>query len=289
MNVIKKTRCFILLFLAIQKFGYSQAIIKDSSMMIPKTTSKTIVFVHGLFVNPTSWTAWKAYFESKGYTCYIPASPYHAGNPADLRRNINPNLSKVGFEDVVMNIVKLIDSLPEKPIVIGHSLAGLVVQKLVEMNKAAVGICIDGATPKNLFPPFRTIKTMFPVITPFAGSSPYVATKKWFNFAFCTTLTRDESDKVYDEICVPESRKISRQTLYKAFAKINFKKPHSPLLFIGGGKDNIIPAKLSKKNAEAYKDKGSISDFKEFKGRCHYTCGQEGWQEVADYILNWLR
>jgi pimeloyl-ACP methyl ester carboxylesterase len=289
MKFKSRTKWIVLLFMAIQTFGYSQTSKKDNTMATLKTTSKTIVFVHGLFVNPTSWAAWKTYYESKGYTCYIPANPYHEGNPADLRANINPELTKVGFEDVVNNIVKLIDTLPEKPIVIGHSLAGLVVQKLIEMGKASAGICIDGAVPKNILPPLRTVKTMFPVIQPFSGNSPYVATKKWFHFAFCTTLTKDESDKVYNEICVPESRRIPRQTLYKSFAKIDLKKPHNPLLFIGGEKDNIIPARLSKKNAGAYKDKNSISDFKEFKGKCHYICGQDGWQEVADYILNWLK
>jgi len=109
MNVIKKTKYFVLLFMAMQTFSYSQPIKKDISMTVPKTTSKTIVFVHGLFVNPASWSKWKIYFESKGYTCYIPANPCHEGNPADLRASINPNLSKIGFEDVVNNIVKLID------------------------------------------------------------------------------------------------------------------------------------------------------------------------------------
>ncbi len=253
------------------------------------TTSKTIVFIHGLFVNPTSWAEWKTYFEAKGYTCYTPANPFHEGNPVDLRNNINPKLSKLGFEDVVQNIIQLINTLPEKPIVIGHSLAGKKKKKLIELDKAEAGICIDGAVPKNIIPPLRTVKTMFPVIQPFSGNSPYIATKEWFHFAFCTTLTRQESDEIYDQICVPESRNIPRQTLYKSFAKVNLKKPHNPLLFIGGELDNIIPARLSKKNAEAYKDKNSISDFKEFKGKSHYICGQDGWQEVADYILNWLK
>ena len=93
-----------------------------------KTNSRTIVFIHGLFVNPKSWTNWKSYFETKGYTCYSPANPYHEGEPKELRGNINPQLAHVNFEDVVNNCLKLIDSLTEKPIVIGHSLAGLVVQ-----------------------------------------------------------------------------------------------------------------------------------------------------------------
>src|SRR5271156_1091506 len=98
MNLITKTTWLVLIFITMQTFVYSQTSKKESIMAKPKTTSKTIVFVHGLFVNPESWAKWKKYYESKGYTCYIPANPYHEGNPADLRANINPNLSKVGFE-----------------------------------------------------------------------------------------------------------------------------------------------------------------------------------------------
>lgn len=252
-------------------------------------TSKTIVFIHGLFVNPQCWQEWKAYFEARGYTCITPANPYHSGHPADLRAHIDPRLGKLSFEEVVNNIAKLIDSLPEKPIIIGHSLAGLVVQKLVEMNKAAAGICIDGATPKNVLPGLRTFRTMWPVINPLKGNSTFVSSRKWFHRSFCTTLTLDASNQVYDSLCVPESRNIPRNTLFKSFAKVDLKKPHNPLLFIGGEKDIIIPAKLSRKNAHAYWDKNSITNFKEFKGRCHYICGQQGWQEVADYVLEWLK
>lgn len=265
-------------------FSFSQTIKNDATM----TKSKTIVFIHGLFVNPTSWNEWKTYFEAKGYTCYAPAFPYHEGKPADLRNNIDPKLAQVDFENVIMHLSKFIDSLPEKPIIIGHSLGGLAVQKLVEMDKAVAGISIDGGTPKNVLPTLRTVRSMFPVINPFKGKSVFITNKKWFHNAFCSSLTRQESDIVFDEIAVPESRQIPRATLNTAFAKINFKKPHNPLLFIGGEIDKIIPARLTKRNASAYKDKNSIADFKEFKGRSHYICGQKGWQEVADYIYEWL-
>jgi pimeloyl-ACP methyl ester carboxylesterase len=260
-------------------------ILKPEAKMIK---SKTIVFIHGLFVNPESWDAWKVYFEAKGYKCYTPANPYHEGKPADLRKNIDPKLADVNFEDVVNNIVKLIDTLPEQPIIIGHSMAGLVVQKLISMNKAAAGICIDGAAPVGII----TLKWSFwkanlPAINPLKGNSIFVPTKKWFHYAFCNTMTRAESDKVFDEIAVPESRNIPRGTL-KNFAKIDFKKPHNPLLIIAGEKDHIVPASLNVKNFEAYKDTSSIIAFKEFKGRGHYICGEPNWQEVAAYIYNWI-
>jgi alpha-beta hydrolase superfamily lysophospholipase len=74
----------------------------------------------------------------------------------------------------------------------------------------------------------------------------------------------------------------------RSFAKIDLRKPHSPLLIIAGEKDHIVPASLNKKNFKAYKDKNSITEFKEFKGRGHYICGEPNWQEVAGYVSNWL-
>ncbi len=250
--------------------------------------TKTIVFIHGLFVNNTSWKEWKTYFEAKGYTVHTPANPGHEGDPAKLRANIHPQLIQTGFEDVVNNIVKLIDTLPEKPIVVGHSLAGLAVQKLIEMDKAVAGISIDGAPPKNVFAPLATIKVVLPVVNFFKGSSPFLGSKEWYHHAFFNNFSRAESDKLYESVAVPESRKIARDTLLTSFANIDFKKPHNPLLFIGGEKDNIFPADFTKKISSRYTDKNSTVDYKRFEGRSHFICGEKGWQEVADYVLKWI-
>lgn len=250
--------------------------------------SKTIVLIHGMFVNNTSWSEWKTYFEKQGYTVHTPANPGHEGNPADLRRNVHPQLTQTGFEDVVMNIVRLIDTLPEKPIVIGHSMAGLVVQKLVEMGKAYAGISINGAPPKNVLPPLSTIKIVWPAINFFKGGSAYMGSKEWYRKAFFNTISAAEADKAFDAIAVPESRKIGRDTVLKSFSNVDFKKQHAPILFIAGGKDTIFPPSLTKKISERYKDSSSIVGYKEFTDRSHFTCGEKGWQDVAGYIQNWL-
>lgn len=250
--------------------------------------SKTIVFTHGLFVNPTSWENWKAYFEARGYKVYTPANPGHEGKPADLRKNPPSELGKVGFEDVVTNVVKLIDTLPEKPIVIGHSLGGLTTMKLIELGKAVAGVSIDGAAPKNILPPLQTVRMVFPVLNFFKGNSPFETNKAWFHKGFGNNLSRQESDKVFEQIAVPESRNIPRDTLYRSFTKIDMKQPHAPLLFIGGGNDAIIPPSLTRRIAGAYKDAKSTTDLKVFEGRSHYICGEEGWEEVAEYVLNWM-
>lgn len=253
-----------------------------------KTQTKTIVLIHGLFVNNTSWANWKTYFENQGYTVHTPANPGHEGFPADLRTTIRPELTKVGFEDVVTNIVKLIDTLPEKPIVIGHSLAGLVVQKLIELDKAVAGVSIDGAPPKNVLAPWQTIKMVLPVVNPFKTGTAYMGTREWYHKAFFNNYTKSESDAFYNEIAVPESRKIAWDSLLKPFAKVDFRKAHNPLLFIGGENDAIFPAAFTKKIAGSYKDKNSTVDFKAFAGRSHFIAGEKGWEEVAEYTLNWI-
>ncbi|MCK9410334.1 MAG: alpha/beta hydrolase [Bacteriovoracaceae bacterium] len=252
-------------------------------------TSKTIVFIHGLFQNPNSWSEWKKYFETKGYQCFSPAYAYHDGKPSDLRKQPDPKLGKLTFEEVVHSLSHFIYSLPEKPILIGHSMGGLAVQKLIEMNKGVAGICIDSAPPAGVFSfEWSFLKANFPTINPFKGNSICLPSVEWFHYAFCNTMTMEQTQIEYDNYVVPESRNIPRSGTLKD-GKINFNAPHNPLLFIAGERDNIVPSSLNRKNYEVYSDKGSKKDFKEFAGRTHYICGQQGWDEVAEYCHQWLQ
>ncbi len=251
------------------------------------STSKTIVLIHGNFVNNTSWAKWKQHYEQKGYKVYTPANPGHEGNPSALRTNVHPDLTKTGFVDVVTNIANFIDTLPEKPLVIGHSMAGLAAQKMVDLGKATAAVSIDGAPPKNVFPPFSTIKIVLPAFGFFTGKNYFMGTRDWYNRAFFNTLPESERAAAFDAAAVPESFKVSREALLNSFANAEFKKPHVPILFIGGAKDAIFPPELTKKIAGKYSDKNSKVDVKIFEGKSHFICGEPGWEKVADYILNW--
>src|SRR6187402_1731585 len=249
--------------------------------------SKTIVLVHGNFVNNTSWADWKTHYEKKGYTVYTPANPGHDGNPADLRKNVHPDLTTTGFIDVVNNISKLIDSLPGKPLVIGHSMAGMATLKLVEMGKAAAGVSIDGAPPKNVFPPFQTLKTVIPAFGFFSFNKYFMGSRAWYDYAFFNTLPESEKEKAFEKFAVPESYKVSRELVLNSFSNIDFKKPHAPILFVGGGSDNIFPPSLTQTIAGRYKDTNSQVSVKIFEGKSHFICGEPGWEKVADHILSW--
>ncbi len=249
--------------------------------------SKTIVLIHGNFVNDKTWTEWKQYYEQKGYTVYAPANPGHEGNPTELRAKVHPDLTKTGFIDVVTNISKLIDTLPEKPLIIGHSMAGMAVLKLIELGKAVAGANIDGAPPKNVFPPFQTLKTVIPAFGFFSSKKYFMGSREWYDYAFFNTITENEKMKAFEKFAVPESYKVSRELVLNSYSNINFKKPHEPILFIGGGSDHIFPPSLTQTIASRYKENAGRIDLKIFDGKSHFICGEPGWESVADYIINW--
>jgi len=259
---------------------------KNTENMIER--SKTIVFIHGLFMNADSWAEWEKYFENKKYKCIIPEYPYHKGKPSDLRENIPSELGKLELQDIVKHYEDIILQLDEKPILIGHSMGGHIVQILVNKGLATKGICIDSAPPKGVFSfKWSFLKSNLPTINPFKGNKACLPSVKWFQYAFCNTMSLKETEDIYNTLVVPESRNIPRSGTKKQ-GRVDFKKKHVPLLFIAGEKDHIIPPSLNKKNAKAYKDLDSEVDLIEFEGRTHIICAQDGWEEVAAFILDWI-
>jgi len=249
--------------------------------------SKSIVLIHGNFVNNTSWAEWKKYYEQKGYTVYAPANPGHAGNPSDLRNKVHPDLVKTGFIEVVNNLVQLIDSLPGKPLVIGHSMAGMAAMKLLALDKVSGAVSIDGAPPKNVFPPFTTLKAVLPAFGFFSFKKYFMGSRTWYNQCFFNTLPEGDRSNAFENFAVPESFKVSRELVLNSYSNIDFKKPHEPILFIGGGNDHIFPPSLTKTLVKKYKDKNSHVSLKIFEGKSHFICGEPGWEKVADHILEW--
>ena len=80
------------------------------------------MFIHGLFLNNQSWVEWETFFKEKGYTTYAPTYPSHEGIPSELRKNAPDSLGYVTFTQVVNKMEAFIETLPEKPIIIGHSM-----------------------------------------------------------------------------------------------------------------------------------------------------------------------
>jgi len=247
-----------------------------------------VIFIHGMYLNGQSWGPWIDRFTSSGFACSAPSWPYHHGDPATLRSEVDPGLGSLTFGAVAGHFRELIDALPERPILVGHSIGGLLVQRLVNDGYARAGISISSAPPPgvlSLSPHF--LRANFPHINPLTGNKPIRMTPKRFHYAFCNTLTRSESDEVFDQLVVPESRNVPRSTLGRS-AKIDFSVAHAPLLFLAGTQDHLTPVAMVRRNATRYKAGAGQVEYREFDGRSHYICGEPGWEEVADAALGWL-
>jgi len=250
--------------------------------------SKTIVFIHGMYMNPLCWEKWVDYYQAKGYHCLAPAWPGR-DQPVDTlrKRHPDPQLGKLTLSDVVDHITETIKALDDKPILIGHSMGALIVQLLLQRDLAAAGVAIDSAPPMGVITTrWSFLKSNWPHITPFVSqSSPIEMTFERFQYTFVNTLPLADQKAAYEKYVLPESRRVPRESLT---ARVDFKKPHPPLLLIAGSADNIIPASLNQTNYTKYKASPSTTDFKEFAGRTHFIIGQQGWEQVADYVLAWL-
>ena len=251
-------------------------------------SAQTVVFVHGMYMTPLCWEQWVNRFQGQGYRCRAPAWPGRDQSVEILRqRHPDPQLSRLTLSNVLSSLTDFIKQLDEKPILIGHSMGGLIVQLLLNKDLAASAVAIDSAPPFGvLTTKWSFLKSNWPHITPFAAQNdPIVMTFERFQYAFANSLPLAMQRAAYERYVVPESRRVPRESLT---AKVDFKQPHAPLLFIAGSADNIIPASLNKSNYTKYRSATSVTEFKEFAGRTHYIVGQPGWEEVADYVLDWL-
>lgn len=253
--------------------------------------SKTVVFVTGAFVSHRGWDNWKHYFENRGYKVLAPAWPHKDGDPAALRASF-PNRAIAGLhlQEVVEHYAAIIRSLPEKPIIIGHSLGGLITQLLVQQGLGEAAVAIHSVAPQGVFSfEFSFLKSTWGPLGFFQGvNDGFLMSFQQWQYAFTNGMPEEAQRKAYEESVIPESRLAMREGLGKA-AHIDFRKPHIPLLFVAGDQDHIMPASLNRSNWKSYKDKGSVTDFMLLRGRNHHVLGLDNWKDTASNILDWIR
>jgi len=249
---------------------------------------KDIIVVHGMFQNPKSWEKWVNYFSERDYNCIAPAWPLHEGEPAALRANPPAALGTLSLDEVTAAI-EILALKHDKPIVIGHSVGGLIAQLLVNRDVAGIGVAIDSVAPNMMLDfDWGFLKNSAIIANPLKGDEPIYTDPEMFHSAFANTLSESEALLAFEETATHDSRNVLRDCMGAA-GELNVEIPHAPLLLIAGEKDEIIPASLTEKNHKAYTDEGSVTDFVEFPNRSHYICNEPGWEQVAEYVYNWIQ
>jgi len=259
-------------------------------------TPDTVVLIHGLWMTPRSWEHWVPHYEAKGYRVLTPGYPGFEVEVEALRENPDVIASQK-VPAILDHLSAVIAELDRPPMLIGHSFGGTLTQLLLDRGLGCSAVVIDSAPTEGVrvSPPSQA-RALFPILkNPATRHRAAAFTPAEFHYAFTNTLSREESDKVFERYAIAAPGSF----VWDFGVIANFKPGHqetwvdyrnddrAPLLFIAGGEDHIMPASVNKSNAKRYKRSKAITEYHEFEGRDHWTCAAPGWEEVADLALSW--
>jgi non-heme chloroperoxidase len=254
---------------------------------------RTIVFIHGLWIHTSSWQPWMDFFKQHGYETHNPAWPGDSPTVAECRANPQA-IANRGVTEIADNYAKFIATLPEPPVVIGHSFGGLIAQIILGRGIAAAGVAIDPAPIKGVWQlPFSSLKASLPVLgNPFNLKKAKSLTFAQFSYGFANAVSEQEALELYDRWTIPAPCRPLFQaaiaTFFGSETKVDTTNTsRGPLLITGGEQDHIAPPVLGKASLKKY-NKSVTTEFKLFKGRGHSLVVDHGWAEVAESILAWL-
>jgi len=252
-----------------------------------------IVLIHGMWMTPLSWEHWVSHYIDRGHRVIAPAWPGLDKDPAALRRDPSP-LRGLSIRDVVDHYDQIIRGLDRPPIIIGHSFGGLFAQLLLDRGLGAAGVALSTAAPKGVLKlPLSTLRAAWPALrNPANLNKETPLTPKQFHWCFTNALSSEQSDSVYERYYIPGSARPFFQAGLGNFnpnaaTKVDYKNPaRAPLLLVTGTEDRICPPSVNESNFKQQRKAPSATEHKEYPGRSHWP-GQDGWEELADYMLNW--
>ena len=255
-----------------------------------------VLFVHGLWLLPTSWDRWAAMFADAGYA---PVSP---GWPDDPDTVAEANASPGVFANKTIGMVadhysQVIGTLTRKPAVIGHSFGGLLAQIIAGRGQSAATVAIDAAPFRGVLPlPLSSLKAGFPVLGhPSSRHHAVPLTYDQFRYSFANAVSEDEAKQLYDTFAVPAPG----APLFQAAAaninprtedKVDTRNPdRGPLLIISGAQDHTVPTAISAAEYKRQRHNPGVTEFTEIPGRGHALTIDSGWAEVAQTALAFIR
>jgi non-heme chloroperoxidase len=255
-----------------------------------------VVFVHGLWLLPSSWDRWSEVFEAAGYVALTP------GWPDDPETTTQANEHPEAFAhksigQVADHFAAIIATLAIKPVVIGHSFGGLLAQILAGRGLAAVSVAIDPAPFRGVLPlPISALRSASAALgNPANRHRAVPLTYDQFRYAFANAVPEDEAKELYETFAVPASG----LPLFQAAAanlnpwteaKVDTGNPdRGPMLLISGEKDHTVPWAITNASYKHQKHNQSVTEIVEIKGRGHALTIDSGWREVADTALAFVQ
>ena len=254
----------------------------------------TIVLIHGLWMTALSWEHWVDRYERAGHRVIARSWPGMDVDIDQFRRDPSA-VDHLGIEEIVDYYELIIRELDEPTIIMGHSFGGAITEILLDRGLGSAGVAIDAAAVKGILAlPWSELRSGFPVLRNPANYGRAVAlTPDEFRYAFGNTLSDEASRDAFERYAVPGPGRVLFQGALANFnphaaTRVNFRNDdRAPLLLIAGGVDHTVPAVIDRETADHYATSTALTAYKEFPGRSHWTIAEPGWEEVADYALDW--
>jgi non-heme chloroperoxidase len=255
-----------------------------------------VVFVHGLWLLPSSWDRWAAAFEEAGYTALTPGWPDDPETVAEA--NAKPDVfAHKTIKQVADHFAEVIGRLAKKPAVIGHSFGGLLTQIIAGRGLSAASVAIDPAPFRGVLPlPISALKSAAPVLgNPANRNRAVPLTYDQFRFGFANAVSEQEAKELYDAYAVPASGAPLFQAATANLnpwteAKVDTKNSdRGPLLIISGEKDNTVPWAIANASFKRQQRNDGVTEIKEMPNRGHALTIDGGWREVADTALKFVK
>jgi pimeloyl-ACP methyl ester carboxylesterase len=248
-----------------------------------KSDMREIIFmVHGMWVGGWCWNNYKNYFENKGYQCITPTLPFHDVDPNMLPHS---QLGTTSLLDYVAYLEMEIKKLDKTPIVIGHSMGGLLAQILASRGLSKACVLLAPGSPSDVFAlEYIAVKSVSEIMFKWGfWRKPIRLSFEKAVYSMFNLMPLEEQRNIYNRMVSESGKALAEIAFGLKASEVDEKKIKCPLLVISGKKDRITPAKVVKKVAEKYN-----ATYKEFKNHAHYVIGEPGWEEIAEYIYNWI-
>jgi non-heme chloroperoxidase len=257
---------------------------------------RPVVFVHGLWLLPSSWDRWRTVFEEAGYSTLAPGWPDDPETVAEANRNPKVFAGK-SIKDVADHFDDVIRGLTTKPAIVGHSFGGLLTQILAGRGLSAASVAIDPAPFRGVLPlPISALRASAPVLrNPLNRNRAVALTSKQFRYAFTNAVTADEARQLYDTFAVPAPGKPLFQAAIANLnpwteAKVDSKNPdRGPLLILDGELDHTVPWAIANASYNRQKRNTGVTEIAKVAGRGHALTIDTGWRDVADLSLAFIQ
>ena len=255
-----------------------------------------VVFIHGLWLLPSSWDRWAGAFAEAGYA---PLTPGWPDDPETVEEaNAHPEVfahKTVG--QVADRFAAVIGELTIKPAVIGHSFGGLLAQIVAGRGLSAATVAIDAAPFRGVLPlPISALKASAPVLgNPANFQRAIPLTYEQFRFSFANAVSEDEARELYKTYAVPASgaplfQAASANLNPWTEAKVDTRNAdRGPLLILSGENDHTVPRAIAEATFRKQQRNPGLTEFFEVPGRGHALTVDSGWREVADIALAFVR